>query len=281
MAFFKDFVLVASAAAILVTQGTTVMAEAPETSSTEMGILHFMFRDSARGTVVKPAAILIDEKMTFNNIDDAGRVSIPVTPGDHQVLVKAEGYNDLDSRQTAAADHAPMNLLMLDPSDQPEQLKPENLGKDMPADGTVIVGFVTDDVQGKPVEGADVELLHKNVVVKSDADGFFKLPIHMPDGKQMPEDTRGVIYAQRDFKVSKAGYGFEERLNSLVESGSPKVYQIQLVRAGGGSSIDESDGRNNLQSSLFGLTNVEPGDIATTPTAPEDRASTHTHVHPN
>lgn len=265
-------------AAALSTFAAVLPVNAQDTTSAT-GILHFTFRDSARGTVVRPDAILIDGEVKFHNIDEAGRVSIPVSHGNHQVKVMARGYDDLDSRQTAATDHAPMNLIMLDPAKEPDQLKPENLGSGMPADGTFIAGFITDDVFGKPMANATVELVEKNVQVKTDEDGFFKLPVSMPDGKIMPEDPRGALYAMRDFRITKPGYGFEERLNVLVETGSPKVYQLTLIRGGGGNSVDEAAGRNNLQSSLFGLANVEPEDAPTTPTAPEDRVTTHSEVH--
>lgn len=254
-------------------------ANAQATSGT--GVMHFTFRDSTRGTVVRPQAILLDGEMTYPTITEAGRTSLPAAPGDHRILVKATGYTDLDSRQTALAEHAPMNLLMLDPEKKPEQLEDANLRQDMPADGTVIAGFVSDDISGKPIQGATVELLKTTDSVKTDENGFFKLPVHIKEGKQMPEDPRGVIYGTCGFKVTMPGYGFEERVNSLIESGTPKVYQVTLVRGGGGNSIDEDEGRNNLQSSLFGRNNVEPEDVPTTPSAPEDRVQNHNHAHEN
>ncbi len=248
-----------------------------QTTGTQMSVLHFTFRDSARGTLVRPDAVLVDNKVVFNTIDEAGRMSVTVSPGDHQVLVKAEGYDDLDSRQTAAVDYAPMNVIMLDPAEEPEELRPDKLSDGMPADGTSIAGFVVDDSVGKPVVGAEVELLNKDIKTTTDERGFFKLPVPLPDGKPMPENLTGVVFSTRDIKVSKPGYGFEERLNVLVESGTPRVYQFSMIRGGGGNSVDETAGRNNLQSSLFGLRNVEPedepstysmplNDIGTTPT---------------
>ncbi len=270
-----------------------VSMAAAQTTATQMAVMHFTFRDSARGTVVRPDAILIDNKMIFNAIDEAGRMSVPVSPGDHQVLVKANGYDDLDSRQTAALDQAPINVIMLDPAEDPEELRPEKLGEGMPADGTLIVGYVTDETVGKPVAGAAVELLKQDVKTTTDERGYFKLPVSMPDGKPMPENLNGITFSTRDIKVSKPGYGFEERLNVLVESGTPRIYQFQLVRGGGGATVDETEGRNNLQSSLFGLRNVEPEDPAstyslpmgaevTTPTASDSATTsaegTHTHT---
>lgn len=231
---------------------------AQDTSAT--ALLQFTFRDSVRGTVVRPDAVLVDNKVVYHPIDEVGRMTVPVTPGDHRVEIRANGYNDMDSRQTALADHTPNNIVMLDPSNTPEQLKTENLNKDLPPDGSMLVGFVIDDTSGRPVSGAQVELLNKNEKTVTDKDGFFKLAFHMPDGQHMPDDPRGVIFSQRDFRVTKAGYGFEERLNVLVESGMPKIFQINMIRGGGGNSVDEIQQRNNLQSGLFGLSNVEPED---------------------
>ena len=256
MRFFSSSAIVVSFAAL----ATSASAQ----STTQTAFLQFTFRDSVRGTVVRPETVLVDNKVVFNTIDEAGRMTVPVPAGDRRILIKAHGYDDMDTRQTALADHTPNNVVLLDPSDEPEQLRPENLGEGMPADGTLIAGFITDSSTGKPLADADIELIGKDQKAKSDTDGFFKLPVPMPDGKQMPDDPRGVVYAQRNFRVNKGGYGFEEWMNVLVESGAPKIFQVEMVRGGGGNSLDEAAGRNNLQSGLFGITNVEPDDIATT-----------------
>ena len=241
---------------------------AAQQSTTATAILHFTFRDSARGTVVRPDAILIDNKPIFIAVDEAGRMSVPVTPGDHQVLIKAQGYDDMDSRQTASLDQAPMNLVLLDPVEQPEELQPDILNHGMPADGTEIVGYVTDQSMGRPIKGAKAEILGKDVTATTDERGFFKLPVHIKDGKKMPDDPLGVVYDTRDFRVTAPGYGFEEHVNVLVESGTPKIYQVQMTRGGGGNTSDEAGTRNNLQSSLFGLINVEPEDYPSTYSTP-------------
>lgn len=260
-----------------------------QTTNTQMSVLHFTFRDSARGTVVRPEAVLVDGKMTFNTIDEAGRMSVSVPVGDHQVLIKATGFDDMDSRQTASIDQAPMNVVLLDPTEEPEELLPEKLAQGMPADGTVIAGFVTDESVGKPLSGAVVELVDKNIKTKTDDHGFFKMPLSMPDGKPMPDDPRGVLFGTRNIRISMPGYGFEERLNLLVETGTPRVYQFQMIRGGGGNTVDEAGDRNNLQSSLFGLRNVEPEDPPSSVTLPSAdghttegvvEAHNHDHNHP-
>lgn len=268
----RKAIFLAVAAGVFTATTSGVRAETSKTA-----LLNFAFRDSTRGTVVRPDAVLVDNEVVFNTIDEAGRMTIPVTPGDHRVVIKARGYADMDSRQTGVEDQSPKNTVMLDPLSPPEQLLPENLSQGMPADGTLICGFVVDAATGKPLAGADAELLGKDIKVKTDKDGFFKLPVSMPDGKQMPEDPRGVVYAQRDFTVSMAGFGFEERVNVLVESGAPKIFNIDMIRGGGGNSHDESAGRNNLQSSLFGLTNVEPEDPPTSASMPLKGHEGHSH----
>jgi hypothetical protein len=248
------------------TSATTTSHSDDDSTGPEV-MLHFWFKDSARGTAVRPQAVLLDGKMSFQQADEAGKLDLTTRAGDHELEVKTNGYKDMVARETALVDQSPMNIVLLDPVKQPAELDPANVSKVMPANGTVILGYVTDDLLARPMPGATVTLIPAGTKVETDANGFFQLPVPIKtDAKTVPDDPKNTHYGTANFKVSKPGFGDDEHLNVLVESGEPKVFQIELVRGGGGNVTDEDSARNNLQSSLFGRYNVEPeNDEATSP----------------
>lgn len=241
---------------------TTATAEATtataKPSQTE-GLFHFWFRDSVTGVAVKPDAILLDEKMIFNRIDESGRVTFPASLGDHTLLVKAKGYNDLQSRQTCVAGEMLTNVVMLDPTVQPEELRPENLSKGMTPKSSVIAGFIVDSQLCRPVDDAVVEILDHGTTItaKSSKTGFFSVVVPLKNPQPLPDDKSGKTFDTAHFRITKDGYGADEYRNVMLESGSPRIYQIELARGGGGNFTDEEENRNNLKSGLFGKFNVE------------------------
>jgi hypothetical protein len=254
------------AAAAAATSSPAVSA-ADESSTAPEVLLHFWFKDSARGTAVRPQAVLLDGKMSFQQADEAGKLDLTARAGDHELEVKTTGYKDMVARETALVDQSPMNIVLLDPVKQPPELDPATISKAMPQGGTLILGYVADDLLARPLAGATVTLMPDGTKVESDANGFFQLPVPIKkEARTVPDDPKNTHFTTANFKVSKQGFGDDEHLNVLVESGEPKVFQIELIRGGGGTVTDEDSSRNNLQSSLFGRYNVEPDDDQ--PTSP-------------
>jgi len=234
-------------------QETTATASSTAETSTS-GLLRLWFRDSERGTAIRPTAILLDGRPVFSQVDETGHTNLTTTEGDHNVVVHANGYDTLDSKQTAFGYDAPMNVLMLDPAQKTDELRPENLSRHMKDDSGLIVGFVVDDEASRPIEGADVEVTGSpDFRTKADARGFFALHVPLKGATPMPDDAQGRRFVKTNFKVTCDGYGYEERLNVVLESGSPKIFQIRLVPGGGGNALDEEEDRGGLQSWIFGV----------------------------
>lgn len=250
---------VATTASVSANPATSATVAAAADKASNQGMLHFWFRDSATGVAVKPDTILLDDKMVFNRVDDAGRVTIPTSVGDHILLVKAKNYNDLQSKQSCLSGEMITNAVLLDPTKQPDELKPENIGKGMTENSSVVAGFIVDNQLCRPVEGATVEVLESGTTIsaKSKANGFFSLVVPITNAMPFPDDRTGRKFGTAHFKVSKDGFGFEEYRNVMFETATPKIYQIELVRGGGGNVTDEEANRNNLKSGLFGKFNVE------------------------
>lgn len=266
--FLSAFVFLLCSTAV--SQDTTSTENAaPETSIP--AVLRVWFRDAERGTAVRPDAILLDGRPIFPRVDETGHVDIMTTEGDHQLGVRASGYDPLDSRQTAFSFDAPMNVIMLDPVQKTPELRPENLSRFMSENSSLIVGFVVDEELSRAIEDAEVEIVDSEIKTKTDARGFFALQIPLTEGTPMPDDAAGRKFRKVSFRVTKDGFGYEERLNVAVETGSPKMFQIRMIPGGGGNTLDEETERGGLQSWVFGI----PPDQQTTGAATaEDNQTT-------
>lgn len=249
-----------------VAQETT--ASADQTSETgRMGLLRLCFRDVDRGTAIVPDALIIDGRMIFSRVNEAGFIDVQIPEGDRQVLVKAKGYDDLPSKQTSFAEDAPLNALMLDPKEKTPELRPDNLSRFIKDKSSAMAGFVVDEELSRAIKDAEVELLGTDIKTKTDERGFFALSVPMTDAGPIPEDVTGRKFAKKNFKITKPGYGYEERLNVLLETAIPKIFQIRMIPGGGGNAVDEEVDRGGLQSFVFGMPR-DPHEHDETTTAP-------------
>lgn len=263
------FVFVACAIPALVLAETQT-SETKERKPT--ALLRLCFRDSERGTAVVPDALLVDGKMIYSRIDEAGRLDLPLESGDHNLQINARGYKQMEAKETALPESPPLNIITLDPMQSPAELQPGNLSKYMKADHGLVVGFVVDDEMGKPIEGAEIRLGDGSVKTTSEGNGFFALAVPMMNAGPLPEDTNQK-FVKRTVIISKDGYGAEERQNVLLLKENPKVWQIRLQPGGSTNSIDEDNSRGGLQQWIFGVPANADGETTA------DATTTEPHNH--
>lgn len=249
---------------------TTATSQANSTA-----LLRLCFRDSERGTSIIPDAVLVDGKMIYSRIDEAGRLDLPLESGDHTLQVNARGYKQMDAKETALPDSPPLNIITLDPLSKPPELQPGNLSKYMKADHGMIAGFIVDDELGKPIEGAEIKLADGSVKAVSEGSGFFAMAIPMDNAGPLPEDAKQK-FVKRTFTISKDGYGAEERQNVLLLKENPKIWQVRLQQGGSTNVVDEEQTRGGLQQWIFGVP-AEHDDDTTGSADGQSTATKHQH----
>jgi hypothetical protein len=215
-------------------------------------LLRLCFRDAERGTAVVPDALLVDGKMIYSRIDEAGRLDLPLESGDHMLQVNARGYQQMDAKETALPDSPPLNIITLDPLQKPVELQPGSLSKYMKPDHGLVAGFIVDDELGKPIEGAEVKLNDDSAKTETSGNGFFALAVPMANAGPLPEDANQK-FVKRTFVITKDGYGSEERQNVLLLKENPKIWQVRLQSGGSTNVINEDNSRGGLQQWIFGV----------------------------
>lgn len=247
--------LITSAAAAAVLGLFSAADAQAQTQETSAGaVLRLKFFDSETGVGLVPDAVIIDG--AFYNPGGRGsreEMVVPLEEGDHEVTVKAHGYKDLTSRQTAfPEDEAPLNAISLDPAEPPFGFREETLKKYLPAGGSVIAGYIVDDTTGDPIKDAVVAMA--GITTRTSEVGYFVLPASLPDAQRLPEDDgSGTMFARRGFSVYKPGYGPVERRNVLLLVGIPKTFRLRLVPGNTPDIADEEEHRGNLPASTFGF----------------------------
>ena len=247
-------VITSAAAAVALAVGCSEDAQAQTQESSASAVLRLKFLDSETGVGIVPDAVIIDGAF----YSPGGRGSreemvVPLEEGDHIVTVKAQGYKDLTSRQTALPeDEAPLNAISLDPAEPPFGLREDILRKHLPPGGSVIAGYVVDDTTGEPIKDAVVAMA--GITTRTNELGYFVLPASLSDAQRLPEDDgSGTMFARRGFSVYKPGYGPVERRNVLLLVGIPKTFRLRLVPGNTPDIADEEESRGNLPASTFGF----------------------------
>ncbi|MGI8906386.1 MAG: hypothetical protein ACR2IE_07855 [Candidatus Sumerlaeaceae bacterium] len=239
----------------IVAIATSSTAETQSTGTTEKkptALLRLCFRDSERGTAVVPDALMVDGRLTFSRIDEAGRLDLPLESGDHMLQVNARGYQQMNAKETALVDGPPLNIITLDPLQKPAELQPAHLSRYIKPGQAIVAGFVVDDELGKPLEGVEVKTADGSAKTTSEGNGFFAVAVPMDNAGPLPEDP-SQKFVKRTFVFSLEGYGREERQNVLLLKENPKFWQVRLQPGGSANVINEEDNRGGLQQWIFGV----------------------------
>lgn len=263
-----SFIVVVAAASSLSAQNTTQTAD-----------LILIFRDSRTGTSVVPESVTVDGREVSGRVDPTGKVVVKVPPGDHEVVIKAQNYNQMTTRQSALIEENQTNEILLDPVTDPVDLRPENIEKYLDPAAGLIIGYVVDNETGIALENTQVRLGNDEGRAVTNERGFFALRVPMTSAGPMPESNSGQLFTKKNFEIIKSGFKTEDRRNVVVITGEPKFVGVKLMRGSGSELMDEDEHRNDLQRSIFNPSapSHEEPTTATVEPQSEDRQTTHVH----
>lgn len=164
-----------------------------------------------------------------------GRSTFLLSTGRYSISANVSGYQPV-ATVVDTTTLAGFNLeFKLDPLKQPKELQPERVQALQREGFTLLQGFLVDDVFGTPLAAVSVSSLPSGAKTWTDARGFFRFYVPVPD-----EDIAGEA-ASLVFR--KVGYRVEERQNLELWSGGDWTYCLRLKRGAGKSVLDENTER--------------------------------------
>lgn len=178
------------------------------------------------------AAIQFIDSATGYALDPA---EVSLRPAAGQWAVRASRYHASAGNPSPNAGASRKLRWHLDPLALPDELKPEAIARLHRPDATAFLGFVVDEVSGKPLAGVRVQSQPSGMETLSDERGYFQMPVPLPTE---PETRTTLSFA-------KPGYVSEERQSLELWPNGDWVYRIRLSPGTGQRVIDENETRRH------------------------------------
>lgn len=198
------------------------------------------FVDSATGFAVQPDAVearrigrgLGEKRWARTELSPSGRAALALEHGRHRLTAVSAKYFPLSGEFEMTADN-PYNVVFnLDPVELPEALRPEVIAA-FHRDGEMLLqGFVADEDSGQPLANTRVRSWPSGVETRTDAGGFFRLHIPVPDDAVESPPPVSLV-------LEKPGYRTHQREHVEVWSRGDWTYRLSLSRGGGREVVDE------------------------------------------
>lgn len=191
--------------------------------------------NSATGVEIPPDS-LATNGVQLGKARIAGSVSSPANtmlpPGNHSIKAVAVGFNSFVGTVAVPDDSSAATIrVWLDPEAPPPPLATERLRSSRRPDSMHILGFIVDEVTGRPLTGVRVQAAHSDRATASDDEGFFEfqLPVTATDGNIETEHL--------SFELS--GYTTQRRLGVELWRGGDWIFRVRLVPGTGESDLEQ------------------------------------------
>ena len=204
------------------------------------------FVDSATGYAVEPEIVAIPEdksvpatRLHSSQFNRGGRATLRLNSGRHTISVASAEHQPMTATLLVEEAGPSLFRFLLDPLVEPREFLRETIDS-LRRDGyTLLMGFVVDEEQGRPLAGVTVYSLPSGETGITDERGYFQ--VHVPAPDQVPNNG---VPASLIFE--KHGYQTHERQFLELSPGGDWKYNIALKRGGGKESVDERGLRRRL-----------------------------------
>ncbi len=194
--------------------------------------------DVYTGTTVIPDGIDVIQRENKNigyrfdkeDVSEYGTIVIALLNGTYDIVVRATGYQTMESYFTFHNDSLSVNF-NLEPLQPLTVLGSNYLTTLHRRDAMVIVGFVVDDATGQPLENVQVFSEDKKATTESGKDGYFELILPLPANYNEIIDRGKLLF-------EKSGYKTELRYNFDMWPSGDLILQLRL-QTGTGVNTDE------------------------------------------
>lgn len=186
------------------------------------------FHDAVTGRALPVEVHLTSVEPSTYRAGADGRLNLLLPEGEYTLYAVIDGYQPVGLPLRVAEPMLPIHFY-LDPIEPPVEGQTAFLWSQRKAGMMTLVGWITDEVSGQPLEGVRVAVVEIPVQTLTDARGFFH--IQFPIGKQ--------VYAT--LLLEKAGYRTRRLEKIPVWSGGDWIYRLTMET---GSGVEVSDMRS-------------------------------------
>ncbi len=167
----------------------------------------------------------VRHRFSKGDISENGTIDIPLFNGTYDISVYADGYQTMTSFFTFEDNQLNVNF-NLEPLSPSKFLSSDYIQSYHTRNAIVIVGFIVDDLTGKPIDGVKVSSKDKICEAISRRDGFFQLILPLADhGSEVP--------LRNNLQFERSGYNTEIRENFDMWSNGDLILRIRMVRGNG------------------------------------------------
>jgi hypothetical protein len=195
--------------------------------------LDLRFHDSVSGRALVVEVALTEQTTgqtyAFRSQSD-GRLQALLPEGDYVLYATCAGYSAVGITLAVRPDMPPYRFY-LDPLSPPREADWRYLWSLRRPNQMIVVGFVTDEATGQPLQGVQVRVLNHAGKAETDANGMFLLqfPIHDLQGKAQPYAT---------LVLERAGYRTLLLEQVALWSEGDWIYRLTMTAGSGVESRD-------------------------------------------
>ncbi len=186
---------------------------------------------------------------TFST-DDYGRLRLELQSGFYLYEVSAPGYKPLRSYTEAAPGFPQPQEPNLNPLTLPEELRAGLINSKLRPGYTLVYGYISDSVMGRPLAGVQVHLEKANVDATTNARGYFEVSVPSPPTQLFPGVPPPGLAGTDNISFKLAGYETDVELNVDLYDGLDCGWKLGLQP---GTGAKQHDDMHKLRKAAMGI----------------------------
>ncbi len=218
----------------------------PSLASRPQQVVNLRFLDAVTGQSLTPRVRVVNlrtgEAVALPiGVQADGRLSLLLDAGDYAVSASVPGYDSIGMTLIVGDEPLPPYELYLDPLSPPKETDTTFLWSLRRPGQMVVVGFVTDEQTGQPMEGVQVSVVGHRGNTLTDARGGFLLQFPIWDEAGKPQRYATLL-------LQKEGYRTLRLEQVELWSEGDWIYRVRLTPGSGVDALDMRSPRHREQS---------------------------------
>ncbi|MEN3001878.1 MAG: SpoIID/LytB domain-containing protein [Armatimonadota bacterium] len=208
----------------------------PLFGSSPQQAVNLRFLDAVTGRALMPRVMIVNLRTSEpvalpTEVPPDGRLTLWLGTGEYAVSAATPGYHPIGMTLAVADEPLPPYELYLDPLELPKEVDTAFLWSLRRPGQMVVVGFVTDEQSGQPLQDVQVSVVGHRGHAVTDARGAFLIQFPIRDDSGKPQPSARLL-------LQKAGYRTLQLENVPLWSGGDWIYRLRMTRGSGVDTLD-------------------------------------------